>query len=281
MPVTVSRSGGTGRARAIAMVVSFVVVLSSQSGAVGAETSLCTFSEINSGACVVNGVVNADRVDLIGTGERAGVDPTAGTDDETTSSTGTGAGTGSGDGQSEWQGDCTIIVHDIRVCIVTPGEPGSRGSEPRSVSDIASFIPRQPAMTIEPAGWSFVGLHVNCVALSAPHIVEGQLWGSAAQVKFTPVRYRWDYGDGAGAWKSVAGRTWEQLGVKPWAVTATSRPFRQAGNYIIRLIVDHRAEWRWAGSGEWRTLSGFVGRTAPSQKIRVVRGSTVLVDDPL
>ncbi|MFM6982057.1 MAG: hypothetical protein ACKOWP_04730 [Microbacteriaceae bacterium] len=275
-----SRARGATLYRAIALAVSCVILLSGESAATAVDTSLCTFSEINSGACVVNGVINADRVDLIGSGERAGVDPIAGTDDVTDSGSGSGAGSGTGSGDSEWRGDCTIIVHDIRVCIVTPGEPGSGGSEPRSVSDIASFIPRQPTMTIEPAGWSFVGLHVNCVALASSHIVEGQLWGSALQVRFTPVRYRWDYGDGAGAWESEAGKTWAQSGVEPWAVTTTSRPYRQAGNYTIRLIVDHRAEWRWAGSSEWHTLSGFVGRTAPSQKIRVIRGSTVLVDSP-
>ncbi len=266
--------------RAVTLFLLLMFLASGATAATAANASLCTFAEINSGACVVNGVINADRVDVIGTSERPGTDPKDGTDPETITGGGPTTGTGSGSGESEWRGDCTIIVHDIRVCIVTPGESGTEGAEPRTVTDIASFVPRQPSMRVEPSGWSFVGLHVNFVALASPHIVEGQVWGSRAQVRFTPVRFRWDFGDGAAAWKTEAGSTWAKLGVSPWAVTATSRPYRSAGNYTIRLIVDHRAEWRWGDSGAWRELSGFVGRTAPSQRIRVVSGSTVLVDTP-
>lgn len=262
----------------IAAALSGVITCGARSHAAG--TSLCTLAEINSGYCVVNGVINADRVDLVGSGERPGTDPTDGTDNLTISGLGGATGEGSGTGTSEWQGDCTIIVHDIRVCIVNPGPLGTGGSEPRTVSDIASFIPRQPSMLVEPAGWTFVGLHTNFVASASPHIVEGSLWGTAAHVRFTPVRYRWDFGDGAAAWRDVAGTSWAALGVDPWSVTETSRPYRKPGTYSVRLIVDYSAQWRWGSSEGWRPLSGYVGRTAPATRITVLSGSTVLVDTP-
>lgn len=257
-----------------------VSIVVDDTDASAAGKSLCTLAEINSGYCVVNGVINADRVDLVGSGERPGTDPTDGTDNLTTSGLEGGAGDGSGSGSSEWQGDCTIIVHEIRVCIVNPGPLGTGGSEPRSVSDIASFIPNQPTMLLEPAGWTFVGLHTNFAAHASEHIVDGTLWGAAAQVRFTPVRYRWDYGDGAAAWRVVAGKSWAALGVEPWSITDTSRPYRKPGTYTVRLIVDHSAQWRLGAAGEWKPLSGFVGRTAPAHRITVLRGSTVLVESP-
>ena len=101
---------------------------------------------------------------------------------------------------------------------------------------------------MEPDGWVVAGLPANIYAIVAPQLVDGTLLGQPATVRFTPIRYHWDYGDGTGAVRSTKGGTWAALGLREFDPTPTSHVYLVEGEYTIRLTIDFRAEYRFAGS---------------------------------
>lgn len=236
-------------------------VLSSGAAMPAYAITSCTATEINAGFCVIDGQVNGDHVDLVGDSTRPG----------DAGSTGSSGGTGDGDEL------CTVIINDQCVGSSPPKNVDEPPAPPDSVSDLASFIPHRPAIAWQPAGWSFEDLPMNLYASASAHVVSGSLLGSSAQVRFTPARFRWIYGDGTGRWFSVRGAPWSAVQSAWWSPTATSHVFLDQGTYLVRLTVDHRAEYRFAG-GSWHTVTGYVARAALSRTVTVVSGVTVLVD---
>ena len=49
---------------------------------------------------------------------------------------------------------------------------------------------------MQPNGWGVVGIHTNFYATGDAHVVTGTLLGQPASVRFTPIAWHWDYGDG-------------------------------------------------------------------------------------
>lgn len=159
-----------------------------------------------------------------------------------------------------------------------PGEEGVAPSiPPLTLSDIATFRPHDPRQTMQPDGWMIVGLPANVIAQTATHIVSGTLLGAPAEVRFTPVGYRWRYGDGTSARLTTPGATWQQLGLREFDVTPTSHVYTAAGTYVIELDVEFAAEYRFAG-GSWRALSGVIVRPANDLVVTAGGAVTVLVD---
>jgi len=74
-----------------------------------------------------------------------------------------------------------------------------------------------------------VGLPTNFYARTGTHIVSGALLGSPADVRFTPVGYRWRYGDSSAARLTTPGATWQALGLREFDATPTSHTYRAAG----------------------------------------------------
>jgi len=197
---------------------------------------------------------------------------------------GAGGGTGSGgapvlpDRDPSDAGHACLVATDpvwvAQHCAVnTPGEP------PRAITlvDLASFRPQPPRQQMEPDGWAVAGLDTNFYALTDPHVVDGQLLGRPASVRFTPTRYDWAYGDGSAAALGTKGGTWRQLGLAEFSPTPTSHVYAHEGEYTITLQVGFAAEYRFAG-GSWIPVPGLV--TLPANELHtVVTGAkTVLVD---
>ena len=144
------------------------------------------------------------------------------------------------------------------------------------VSDLQNF-PAYPAPTgMEPNGWAIVGLAANFWAGASAQIGEGLLLGEPAQVMFTPIGYRWDYGDGTTAVSVDGGASWAALGLAEFATTPTSHKYAARGSYAVTLTVDYRADYSFGDQG-WRPVEGIV--SVPSAPFTVVAAteSTVLV----
>ena len=160
-----------------------------------------------------------------------------------------------------------------------PGEGGevAPGIPPITLSDIAHFRPQPATQRMQPDGWMIVGLDTNFYALIDRHIVSGQLLGSAADVRFTPVAYRWRYGDGTVVRLLNKGATWQALGLAEFDPTPTSHVYRASGTYFIDLDVEYTAEYRFAGGG-WVRLNGTI--VLPANRLVATAGDavTVLVD---
>ncbi|MEV1131783.1 hypothetical protein [Agromyces sp. NPDC049794] len=138
-----------------------------------------------------------------------------------------------------------------------------------TLRDIASFRPSVPGNGMEPAGWAIEALPANFVAAASVDVVSGTLLGQPADVRFTPVAYRWTHSDGAVVEASTPGAPWAALGQPEFSETATSHVYATSGVYTVDLAVVLRAEYRFAGS-PWRAISGTL--TVAGEPLRVLVG---------
>lgn len=164
----------------------------------------------------------------------------------------------------------------------TPGTPGGPGGSTTAIPtitirDIASFTPTPGRQQMEPDGWTVAGLDTNFYAITDPHVVGGTLLGRAADVRFTPRSFAWNYGDGSTAVKSTKGGPWAALGIREFEPTPTSHVYEQLGDYTITLSITFSAEYRFAG-GPWRPVVGTITLPANDLHIRVGEAKTVLVE---
>jgi hypothetical protein len=146
-----------------------------------------------------------------------------------------------------------------------------------TLADIASFRPAPGIERMEPDGWVVAGLPANIYAIVGQQLVEGTLLGQPATVRFTPVRYRWDYGDGTGAVRTTKGGTWAALGLREFDATPTSHVYLTEGEYTIRLTIDFRAEYRFAASA-FLPIDGTINLRANDLHMTVDGAKTVLVE---
>ena len=169
---------------------------------------------------------------------------------------------------------CAIMLVRPWYCPAPPGPkvtPAVPATPAITLTDIAGFIPRTPALQSEPAGWALVGLPTNFIATELVHDVSGRLLGTAATVRFTPVSFSWNYADGTLATTATPGASWSALGLPAFSPTATSHTFSSTGLFTVRVNVTLRASYR-LGTGSWSSISGSLTRSA-TVTVRVSRGS--------
>ena len=157
--------------------------------------------------------------------------------------------------------------------VVSPATP------PRGVTlnDIANFAPAVGGNHMEPNGWIVVGLDTNFYSDAGPRVVEGSLLGQPAAVRFTPVAWRWTYGDGASKSSTSPGASWASLNVREFDPTPTSHVFAAPGSYAIDLTVEYSAEYQFAGTG-WVAIAGTVELPANRIVATASDANTVLVN---
>jgi hypothetical protein len=214
-----------------------------------------------SGGCdssaAFTGCINGGVVDVIGT----------------TTSPGSGGSSSGGSGGSSSSTGPRVIWK----CLEISCDSESPGAAPITLRDIASFRPTPGVQYMQPDGWTVPGLDTNFYAVTDVHIVEGTLLGQSASVRFTPVSWHWSYGDGATATLPTKGATWGALGVPEFDPTPTSHVYAQEGRYTIRLVIDFRAEYRFAGS-PFYPIAGVLPLAANDLHITVDGAKTVLVE---
>ena len=125
---------------------------------------------------------------------------------------------------SPWDGH---EVGRVPTCTADVERDGWDVVAPVTLVDIASFRPASATHHMQPNGWTIAGLPTNFYARTGTQIVPGTLLGRPAEVRFTPVQYYWDYGDGSSATRSRPGGTWAALGVAEFDVTPTSPTIRE------------------------------------------------------
>jgi len=172
-----------------------------------------------------------------------------------------------------------------RTPTVLPADPAIPACQPQTpcdpdlvvrVSDLVNIQAAAPSQGMEPDGWLVVGVPTNFFATASAHVRAGPLLGVAAEVRFTPVAFRWDYGDGAFRTAVAGGSSWAAQNLPEFSETATSHVFEQTGTLTIGLVVSYSAEYRFPGT-DWRTVQGLV--LVPASPITAIadRAGTVLV----
>ena len=146
-----------------------------------------------------------------------------------------------------------------------------------TVADLVNFRPVVPVAGMEPAGWMVIGLDTNFWVSVVPDVQTGDLLGAPASVRFSPVAFHWDYGDGTTRTTTVAGASWDRLGVAEFDPTATSHVYADTGQYTVSVTVDVAAEYTYQGS-EWVGIEGTIPVASVPLTGRAVHVDTVLVD---
>lgn len=258
---------------ALALCVAFFTSPAAQSSA---ATRGCTPQEYNAGGCPsVGGTIGNGGVDLSGSQGGMGGNNSSGH--------GSGSGnSGSGPGSNNSGGG-------------RPGGAGAGGQTPPprdgytvtmpgdtlpqtvTLADLVNFRPHAAIHRMEPNGWMVVGLATNFYAESSAHVLDGQLLGRPASVRFTPRAYHWSYGDGTAATLPTKGASWSTLRIAEFDPTPTSHVFRAPGTYTIALSVDVGAEYRFDGGG-WSSIAGTLPVAANPLVAEAGDARTVLVD---
>jgi hypothetical protein len=207
---------------------------------------------------------------------------------------GGGGGTGLPDGVSLVPGGVPVDSGDAasgpflpprRGAVVVPPDPAAPACVPQTpcdpalvvrVADLVNIRAEAPGHAMEPDGWTVVGIPTNFFATASTHIQSGPLLGASADVRFTPVGFRWDYGDGTSRRSVTGGASWAALQLAEFSETATSHVFERVGSPTIGLVVSYSAEYSFAGAG-WRPVQGLLD--VPAEPIPAIaeRAGTVLV----
>ncbi|PPF53517.1 hypothetical protein C5B94_09545, partial [Clavibacter michiganensis] len=145
-----------------------------------------------------------------------------------------------------------------------------------TLEDVAQFVPRSASIRSQPNGWALVGVPVNLLTDAVAQVVDGVLLGRPAQVRFVPVSFAWDHGDGTTTMVEGPGASWAQLGQGDFTPTATSHVFATVGERQVSVTVAYAPSYRFDGGG-WQSVPGTLPVVVGPVTIRVVQGSTVLV----
>jgi hypothetical protein len=168
--------------------------------------------------------------------------------------------------------DCTLDVPPAEEPEEADENPGLPAV---TAADLASFAPARPALGGEPAGAGVVGMPVNFVAGATAQTPSGSLFGRAVTVRFTPVAYVFDYGDGSTARSTSAGASWADLGQPQFSATPTSHAYAERGTYTVSVTVEYAAEVDF-GTG-WYPVSGVVTSTTGGYDVEIFEVRTALV----
>lgn len=169
-----------------------------------------------------------------------------------------------------------VIATPPRPAASTPARAATRTpARVVTAQDVAHFLAAVGTVHAEPDGWAVVGVPANYWIDVQPFTVDGTLLDEAAQVRFTPTAYRWDYGDGSGRTTTTGGASWSALGQAELTATPTSHAFASTGTRTVRVTVAFAAEYR-LGVGVWSAVNGEVTASAPPVPVRVVVERTLL-----
>jgi hypothetical protein len=170
---------------------------------------------------------------------------------------------------------CQGLPAACQKFIVIP--PASPATPAVTITDLKNFPASPGTDHMEPPGWMIVGLDTNFYSQVGVQVVEGTLLGQPASVRFTPVSWRWAYGDGTSAVRATPGATWAAQGIPEFDPTATSHVYTSAGTYFIDLSITFLADYRFAG-GNWTRVTGTL--TLPANRLEATAGGakTVLVN---
>ena len=254
-------------ARVVLLLTSIVVACTLLAAPASAATSDCSAGGLISGCPNVSGSTNGGEVVLTGEDQLPG----GGNPGESV-----GPRPPIGPGAQYDPGLRCLLHNPTRPQVCAPSEPSD--TPPVTVRDIASFVPTPGQQRMEPDGWAIAGLDTNFYAITSPHIVPGTLLGRPADVRFAPIAYHWDYGDGTTVTKSTKGATWAAQRVAEFDPTPTSHVYEEVGTYTITLDITFAAEYRFDGSG-WRPVVGTITLPANDLHIRAGTVKTVLVDE--
>ena len=144
-----------------------------------------------------------------------------------------------------------------------------------TITDLARFVPSAATVAGEPGNVAVVGLPANFLSSAKTETLPGTVLGRPLTIRFTPVNYAFDYGDGHRRDTTGPGTAWDANGQTQFTPTNTSHVYEEAGRYTVSVAVTYSADID-LGSG-WIPIRGTLNGPPASQEIRVVKAHTALV----
>ena len=245
-----------------------------------ASAALSVFSCVTP-ASAVSGIINGDGVDVSDQWTLPGDDGSPGSE----GSPGGGSWLGPYRPHIPWE-----LAHAYCVALIVPPswcaslEPTDPTPEQPALpnldfSDVSHVEPESPVLTTQPSGWSVVGVETNLITHIQMHSVTTTVRGMQVEVRFTPIRYDWTFGDGTTASTTVPGAEWSVLGVPEFARTPTSHRYMLARDVTPHVDVIYAIDYRWPEHA-WRDIEGTLSRGADAPVVFVQNAGTVLVTGP-
>ncbi len=238
-----------------------LLVLATLLGGVHASANSCDIREVTSGTCSIGASLDGSGATLEGIASSPESGGTVDVD-------------GGGDDTSD--DDHTRCIYRIDSRCLMRSRAGKFSSSV-TFADIAHFRPEVGAHTMEPDGWVVTGLPANFISSASVQIVPGTLLGAPAAVKFSPVAWHWNYGDGSLVSHRTGGGSWQSLGIPEFDRTPTSHVFERDGQYTVSLTVEFAAEYQTRGSG-WTSIPGTLPLVATPLTVVSADATTVLMD---
>lgn len=161
----------------------------------------------------------------------------------------------------------------VGVPISQPGSPSTSWSV--TITDLARFVPSATTVAGEPDNVAVVGLPANFLSSAKTETIPGTILGRALTIRFTPISYAFDYGDGEQRTSTTPGVAWEAAGQAQFTPTDTSHVYKKSGSYTVTVTVTYTADVD-LGAG-WIPITGTLTGPPASQQIRVVKAYTALV----
>lgn len=158
--------------------------------------------------------------------------------------------------------------------------PQAAGTTPQVPAFSLAEFQRLPlpagTSTVEPpTGFVLVNMPTNVYASSTGAVVlDTTLAGIAIQVRATPVRWSWDFGDGQGRIgpTSVPGAAYPAL--------THTHTYTERGTYDITMTTHYTGEYSLDGGAVWLPVVGEATVTGPPTTVQALAGRNVLVADP-
>jgi hypothetical protein len=234
------------------------------SGSYAHASPNCSAQDALAGFCddsAFGGSISGDEVNLWGLSSKSEDAPS-----RSVPSTGRN---GDQDWSPEWSG------------FIPPTRPAaSEDSAPIKVtlSDLEHFRPTVPSASSQPNGWAVLGLPINFMTNAVSHIHAGTVLGVPAEVRFTPVSSKWEFGDGKSRSTPSQGSPWEAQDLQDFSPTSTSYSYPATGLQNVRPTVSFTAEYRFAGR-DWIPVTGTVSVAASTFPVLVTQVDTILVGE--
>lgn len=162
----------------------------------------------------------------------------------------------------------------------TPDQPAPATEAPAAataltISDLAAFTPAVGELVTQPDGWAVAGRPTNFIATATTHTQEGTLLGTPVQIRWRPVAFTFDYGDGTSNTTTTGGATWPTTDDE-WTDTETSHVYESRGPITASVAVEFAADITTPDSAAWAPVQGTLTLAAPDTALHVYEVRTVL-----
>lgn len=252
---------------------------SSSAGAATYPVSACSWRESQVGLCSSSdGVVTIGDTETNGGGGTPSEEGGVGSGDPGASSGGATAEPSPWDICNSTPGPRSAACRSLRpVGVVIGGPAPATPGWSVTVSDLARFAPSTATVAGEPDNIAIVGLPANFLSSAKTETIPGTILGRALMIRFTPVSFTFDYGDGEQRMSTTPGTAWDASGQAQFTPTDTSHVYKEPGTYTVSAIVTYSADID-LGTG-WIPINGQLNGSHASQQIRVMKARTALVQN--